>query len=278
MLSSSDDTWSGFDDSVDKLQRRISLSKAVKVNAASLREQTREVAQFYFRQTRPELQALGVEADLISQLDASVQRLLRLSSAASGKRSYLTLLKSLSNTIRDVTVAIEVRHAEQAFLSRSPQSDVLSGNETIIYETLLKLVPTAALSYKQAVIDLADKNRISYRGVANEFREALRETLDHLAPDKAITSQPGFKYEQDKKTPTMKQKVRFILRARELPDNAVKPPEDAVALVEERIASLTRSVYERSSISTHVANQRSEIIQMKKYVDAVLAELLGLQA
>jgi len=153
----------------------------------------------------------------------------------------------------------------------------MSKDETIIYETLLKLVPTAALSYKQALLDLAEENRISFRGVATEFREALRETLDHLAPDKDVMVQQNFKLEKDKKTPTMKQKVRFILRMRELPDNAIKPPEDAVEIVEERIASFARSVYERSSISTHVATQKGEVLQVKKYVSTVLAELLGIQ-
>ncbi len=149
--------------------------------------------------------------------------------------------------------------------------------ENIIYETLLQIIPTAALSYKQALVDLADKNRISYRGVANELRETLRETLDHLAPDKVVTSQPNFKFEKDRTKPTMKQKVRYILKARELSENYLKPPEEAVEIVEELIASFTRSVYERSSISTHVTTKRSEVLQIKKYVDAVLAELLGLQ-
>jgi hypothetical protein len=177
----------------------------------------------------------------------------------------------------DVSGAIELRHAEREFLSRSSGAVSLSSNETIIYETLLKLIPTAALSYKQALLDLADENRISFRGAATEFREALRETLDHLAPDKEVAAQQNFKYEKDRKTPTMKQKVRFILRMRDLPDNAIKPPEDAVEIVDERIASFARSVYERSSISTHVATQKNEVLQVKNYVNTVLAELLGIQ-
>lgn len=260
-----------------KLQRSISRSKSVNVNASNLIKQAKEVVQFYFRQTRPELQILGVESNLVSQLDEAMQTLLNLSNGKNRKSSYLGLLTSLLETIARVSGDIELRHAEKAYQSRSPQAPTLSRDENIIYETLLQILPTAALSYKQALLDLAEKDRISYRGVANELREALRETLDHLAPDKDVASQPNFKYEKDKKTPTMKQKVRYILKARELPDNALKPPEDAIEIIEDRIASFTRSVYERSSISTHVAAQRNEVLQIKRYVDTVLAELLGLQ-
>jgi hypothetical protein len=277
MSGQSESAWDSFGNTIEKLHKRISQSKAVNVNAANLKGQTQEAVQFYFRQIHPELQTLGVDSTLIAQINESMQALLRLSKGTHTKKVYLGLLKPLIKLMMDVSGAIELRHAEREFLSRSSTSFSLSKDETIIYETLLKLIPTAALSYKQALLDLAEENRISFRGVATEFREALRETLDHLAPDKDVTTQPNFKFEKDKKTPTMKQKVRFILRMRELPDNAIKPPEDAVEIVEERIASFARSVYERSSISTHVSTQKSEVLQVKKYVSTVLAELLGLQ-
>jgi len=277
MSGQSESAWDSFGNAIEKLHKRISQSKAVNINAANLKGQTQDVVQFYFRQIHPELQTLGVDSTLIAQINESMQALLRLSKGTHSKKVYLGLLKPLIKSMMDMSGAIELRHAEREFLSRSSTSISLSKDETIIYETLLKLIPTAALSYKQALLDLAEENRISFRGVATEFREALRETLDHLAPDKDVTAQPNFKFEKDKKTPTMKQKVRFILRMRELPDNAIKPPEDAVEIVEERIASFARSVYERSSISTHVATQKGEVLQVKKYVSTVLAELLGLQ-
>lgn len=269
--------WINFCEATAKLQSNISKSQAVNVNSSTLRQQAKEEAQIYFRQARPELQALNIEADYISQLDEIMQLLLKMSNGKNSKRAYLNLLKPISKIIMDIDGAIELRHSEKAFQSLSSQPNTLSDLEVNIYSTLLKLIPTAALSYKQAITDIADKNRISYRGTANELREALRETLDHLAPDNMVTSQPNFKYEKDKTSPTMKQKVRFILKARGLASNAMKPPEEAVEMVEERIAAFARAIYERSSISTHVASERSEVIQMKNYVNAVLAELLVLQ-
>jgi hypothetical protein len=277
MNSQTESAWESFNSAIEKLHKKISQSKAVNVNAANLKEQAQEAVQTYFRKIHPELQTLGVDSALIAQVDESMQGLLRLSKGTHSKKMYLGLLKPLIKSLVDVSGAIELRHAEREFLSRSSGAVSLSSNETIIYETLLKLIPTAALSYKQALLDLADENRISFRGAATEFREALRETLDHLAPDKEVAAQQNFKYEKDRKTPTMKQKVRFILRMRDLPDNAIKPPEDAVEIVDERIASFARSVYERSSISTHVATQKNEVLQVKNYVNTVLAELLGIQ-
>jgi hypothetical protein len=52
-----------------------------------------------------------------------------------------------------------------------------------IIETLEKLLPSAAASYKQGASDLKQAQRYSWRGPATDFRESLRETLDHLAPD-----------------------------------------------------------------------------------------------
>jgi hypothetical protein len=68
---------------------------------------------------------------------------------------------------------------------------------------------------------------MSWRGPATDFRESLRETLDHLAPDSAVKAEPGFKLEQNTSGPTMKQKVRFILKKRgvsKLLCNHPRPP------------------------------------------------------
>jgi len=271
------DTWANFNNTLDLLKKGITRSKTANVNASEIRQQAKDVTQSYFRQIRPELQSLGLDINLVSKLDISFQNLLKLSNGLNAKTSYLVLFKNLSTVLEEAEIAIELRYAEKAFLSLSPQSDILTGLESIIYNTLLELVPNAALSYKQAIIDLGVKDRISYRGVANEFREALRETLDHLAPDKDVEAQPNFKYEKDKSTPTMKQKVRYIFKARGLASNAIKVPENAVEIIDERVASFARSTYERSSISTHVASSKNEVLQMRNYLNAILAELLGLQ-
>jgi Predicted pPIWI-associating nuclease len=138
------------------------------------------------------------------------------------------------------------------------------------------LVPSAALSYRQAIIDLADEHRISFRGPALELREALRETLDHLAPDDAVTSADGYVQEKGRSGPTMKQKVRFILKARGRSKSSSTVPEQTMTTVDEMVGTLTRSIYDRSSVASHIASERKTVIQVRRYVVAVLHDLLEL--
>jgi hypothetical protein len=42
------------------------------------------------------------------------------------------------------------------------------------------------------------------------------------------------------------------------------------------IGEMARSVYDRSSLATHVATERKNVIQLKRYVDAVLQDILEL--
>ncbi len=104
----------------------------------------------------------------------------------------------------------------------------------------------------------------------------MRETLDYLAPDDDVVAQPNFKLEKDQSKPTMKQKARFILKARGMKAKALKTPEQAIDIIEEKVSLFARSTYTRSNISAHVATEISEILYMKNYLNAVLAELLAL--
>jgi hypothetical protein len=96
-------------------------------------------------------------------------------------------------------------------------------------------------------------------GTANELREALREVIDHLAPDEEILRVSGFKLERGQTKPTHKQKVRHILRSRDVPATARKAPEETTTLVEELTASVARASYQRTSVSTHIVTARAEV-------------------
>lgn len=142
-----------------------------------------------------------------------------------------------------------------------------------VTDKLHALVPSAALSYQQAILDLKDDKRISFRGPALELREALREILDHLAPDSEVTSAPGYVQEKDRTGPTMKQKVRFIMKKKEK-RHISDAPEQAAAAFEESIAALTRAVYKLSSKATHAAGERQSVVQLRRYVVAILHEII----
>jgi hypothetical protein len=150
-----------------------------------------------------------------------------------------------------------------------------SDTEQKILSALTNRLPSAALSYRQALFDLSDAERVSFRGTAHELREAVREVLDQLAPDEKVLNSVGFKLERDRTKPTMKQKVRFIFRDRKRNPAESGPPEDAADAIAETIASMARSTYERGSMSAHTQRTKEEVLRVKRYVEAVLHDILG---
>jgi Predicted pPIWI-associating nuclease len=237
--------------------------------ASALRKEAKDVALQYFRQARPVLQDLALD-DQLDTLNARFQSLIELSERNSAKASYKKHTAVIRKLMPKVTSRIELTQGIMETGLNTTKED-----ERVI-QTLEGLVPSAALSYKQAIIDLADDRRISFRGPALELREALRETLDHLAPDDAVTTADGYVQEKGREGPTMKQKVRFILKARGQSKSSSSVPEQTTMTVDEMVGTLTRSVYDRSSVVSHVASERKTVIQIRRYVVAVLHHLLEL--
>ena len=74
----------------------------------------------------------------------------------------------------------------------------------------------------------------------------------------------------------MKQKVRFILKARDEGSKAIDMAETAADAVESIIGGLARSAYDAGSVATHIYTERRTVVQLKRYVEAVLLHLLEL--
>jgi predicted pPIWI-associating nuclease len=153
-------------------------------------------------------------------------------------------------------------------------SNNLTGDEKRLLSTIEKLVPSAGVSYRQAVMDLGDENRRSFRGPALELREVLREILDHMAPDKEVLGSQNFQLEKGRTGPTMKQKVRYICRVSRIGKTRASSREDSASAVDAIVGDLTRSIYDRGSLATHVASERGEVLKLKRYVEAVLHDIL----
>jgi len=226
----------------------------------------RIMARAYFELVRPELDAVKQRAGLVEEIDFVFQALLQLATASREKEAYLGQLAELRPYLMEATIDV--------MKARGASRLLLSGTERAILETLAKMLPLTSVSYEQALRDLSQGKRVSWRGTANELREVLREVIDYLAPDDKVTAAPGFQVELGQNAPTQKQKVRFILRARRSPSAAVAVAEASLATAEETVATLARSTYQRTNASTHTATDRSEIRKLKGYVDALLAELL----
>lgn len=258
---------------VEHLQGRLKKSSAMNVNASGLREEARQLAQYWFREARPECVAEGLGNEDLTAMDSVLQRLNQLALGGNAKSSYQRVLRDLRQQRPQLESLALTARAGTVGLGRGA---VRTPSEVGILKTLGLMLPGSATCYEQVLRDLADIDRVSYRGTATELREVVREVLDHLAPDADVMGSGGFKLERDRIAPTMKQKARFILKARGVGESSRTAPEQAVAMLEEHIASLARSVYERGSASTHGPTSRIQVLTFKGFADAVLAELLQL--
>lgn len=267
------ESWDKLWSDIDALRSAIGRSLAVNVNASRLRGQAQEVVQLYFREVRPELLSVGIGDEALRSTDGEMQALLQLAQGRNVKTSYVRVLRNIERRRFPLAALRERRLGEAAV--RSPRGTSGYGDtEQRILGTLKAMLPDAAASYEQAIIDLRNSTRISWRGTAVEFREVVREVLDHLAPDDDVMKEPGFSLERERIAPTMRQKASFVLRSRNLSGTSRKVPQDAIGVVDELTATFVRSTYERGSASTHGAPEKREIERLKMYVDTVLMELL----
>ncbi|SRR5216684_3387955 len=262
--------WQALSEAFAQFIGHFGRSTSVNVNSSMLRSEAKSVAQQYFRRTRPALVPMGME-DQLAELDVPFQNLIQLSEGRNAASSYRKQIKRVRKTIPRVTGQLETK------LGADPTDAVTQTEaEAKIISMLAGLLPSAGLSYQQAIVDLSDSSRLSFRGPAVELRETLREVLDHLAPDDDVMKADAFKLEKDRTKPTMKQKVRFILRARGQSKATTAVPEDMTTNVESVIGDLTRSVYNLGSIATHVAGEREAVVRLKRYVEVVLHDILAL--
>jgi hypothetical protein len=263
--------WGELRDALGAYHSRLNRVQTNHVNSKGLKDQSKEIAQLFFRNVRPALINYHLD-EFIEPLTGAFQALLELSEGRNLTASYKRHLTAIRRLVPRVTSQIAMRAPLPGFAVSS------SENDSKIIDTLSRLVPSASLSYQQAIGDLADPRRLSFRGPAHELREALREVLDHLAPDDEM-SKEGVRFEKgqddkDRTTYTMKQKVRFIFRARERSMTESAVPEKATATIDALIADMTRSTYDRGSLSAHKERGKKSIEQLKRYVDVILHDLL----
>lgn len=251
---------------IGKLDSLIDGARGKSVASSVVQPFASAIARSYFESVRPELVDARARAGLVDELDGTLQELLRLATAPREKSAY-ALLANLTALLLDATVVLMKAKGERRL--------VLSQTEKGILDTLGTILPASADSYEQAMRDIAEGTRVSWRGTANELREVLREVMHHLAPDEAVTSAPGYGHEDGQTRPTQRQRVRYILGARRSSAEAVEVAEASLTTVDETVATLARKTYTRSNSSTHGGKGATEIRNLKRYIDALLAEFLA---
>jgi hypothetical protein len=256
---------------IDQLIGAIEGIKAAKIKSPAFKQDAIELAKLYFQSSRDSL-AQSISQDKLAPVDESWQQLIRLAHGRSPRASYEKCLTSLKKSMTELNILV-ISNPKRSSL----QAHRFTASESVLIKTLEGLVPSAAASYIQGILDLASKDRVSYRGCAGEFREAFREILDHLAPDDDVMKAHGYTPERDRKTPTMKQKVRFILKSRGMNQTRSNVAEKSLELIESLHGDIARAIYDRASIATHLETTRDEVFQLKRYVDTILFDLLAIQ-
>ncbi|MBK9240908.1 MAG: hypothetical protein IPL75_11735 [Acidobacteria bacterium] len=252
---------------VERERSALNRVKNPQLHSARARESLRGIVERYFNEVRPSVAGDPTTSQHIEGVDAAMQALLSLCHKKGSVQKYRDLLRQAKGHLIHLDSGIVARAGRQGGDDRNNQ-------DIRIVTTLRALLPSAGLSYEQALLDLSAGERLSWRGPATDLREALRETLDHLAPDNDVLGAAGYKQEPNTNGPTMKQKVRYMLRNRGQSKATAATTEDATAAIDEALGTFVRSVYTRSSVSTHTPTDIDEVLRLRDLVRVVLGELL----
>lgn len=263
-----------FLDALSRLFSTLERAKAMLVSAKKERNHIRSVVQAWFGQYRPAFLVLLADESLFSPIDERLQKMLKLVSAPSSRRTYKILCAYVQRHFRENLLV----PLSRAYWSRVPER-ALTGRDPTVARRLLKLDSALADSYEQVADDLSDENRKTYRGTAAELREVLRGVLECLAPDEKVKSTDWYKEarrsgDRREDNPTLSERTKFILRQRNKESAAVEAAESYMQSVEERLGQVVRVSYRLASTATHVGAEKAGVAQQLRYVNALLAELL----
>lgn len=253
---------------VEAVRKNLNGIKAIQLQSDTIKTDIRKIIEDYFNELRPSILSDSMQDAHFINIDKEMQELLPLCHIRASTKKYKAHLFNIRKFLIE---------ADSTIVSSLRTSTVHNDIDLKIIQTLDRILPSAGLSYKQAIQDLTAEQRFSWRGPATDLRESLRETLDHLAPDDNVKTMPGYRQSVETGGPTMKQKVKYILSKRGITKTKSETAENAIDAIETSIGTFVRSVYTRSSISTHTPTNKSEVITVRNFVRVVLTELLEIE-
>lgn len=253
---------------INSLELFIKKNEGLQVRNERKKKKIQLFIDDYFRTQREALLQTSSELP-INNIDTLMQDMLSLTHKDAIQLSYLQILSELKKSFQEIDKITLVVQLPRNEMNHS-EIDIK------IIETLNKIVPSAAKSYEQALIDLRSDKRLSWRGPATDIREAIRETLDYLAPDDDVMKESGFKFEADCKGPTMRQKAKFILKNRKVNDTELSNNQASLQVIEDSVGAYIRTVYKRANVSTHTPTEKPEVLRIKQHAVIVFQEILSL--
>lgn len=265
---------SEFADVIERLLIRLEGGRSATVSSRAERVNIRSVVGAWFGEYRSAfLQMIGDE-QLLAPMDGLLQEILRRASETSARRTVTRDVRSTRRYFNDNLLV----PLSRAYWSRAPQQSP-AGFDREAESRLRQLDADLADSYAQAVYDVEDEARLSYRGPAAELRELLTGALHILAPTERVQAMDWYREARrsgarSESTPTRAERVRFILRSRSQGSTQTETAETFMSSVEERLAGVVNSTYKRGSAAAHGGTERSEVQQLLQYINALLRELL----
>lgn len=265
---------SEFLDVLGRLMTRLRARKAPELSGEGELRYLRSVIGAWFSQYRGAFVAVIGEGEAIAAIDEKMQSLLKLASDGSARRTVLRLCKSIIEHFKEKLLV----PLSRGYWSLAPQRSP-AGYDEDVGKKLSALDADLAQSYFQVVLDVEDADRLTYRGTAAELREVVTDVLHTLAPTEEVQATDWYKEARrsglrKETTPTRAERTRFILRSRVQGSAVSDAAESYMKTVEERLAELVNATYRRGSAAAHSGAERSELVSLLPYVNALLKELL----
>src|SRR5262245_41599801 len=133
MSDANHDAWESLGQKLAAFRSALARCRSVNVNTTSLKSQSKELVQFYFRQARPTLHPVGFSEESLGAIDGEMQEVLRLSNGNNRKSYYTDHLKRIE--------------AERTALDS--QREVLLSRKAVAAATV---VPVARSTIEQAIL------------------------------------------------------------------------------------------------------------------------------
>ncbi|MCE2512070.1 MAG: hypothetical protein J4F50_05830 [Acidimicrobiia bacterium] len=236
------------------------------VTARDDAQRMRALSAGWMKEYRPVFaSSLGV-VDQLVQVDDDVTWLRSRSGVRTESSEFCARLRRIARTISRELLPVYDANRWSLASNIANQSE-----DGPILKRLTTVDEALARSYRQALLDLNDPNRLTYVGPATELREVLGVTIRRLSPpDNEIVDKPWFKGHLGK--PTRAERIRAILGDKE----RSAPPTQTLEIIDSAIGSVARSTYERASAVTHLGRNtpQEEVDKLRTWVEAVLGEIL----
>lgn len=252
------------------LQSTLRRSKGKTVSLEEVRTLSKSVANLWVHDISPLARLASNTESALESIDTLMDQLVSHTLRPTKKEIYFA-------TVRD---ALSI-YDRQVFVHLHKQvGSVLAGVATVgdssITDALAKISESLVAGYQQVHKDLADENRISWRGPADEIREVLRELLESLAPDDLVKKAPWYKQEANTEGPTQAQRARYALEQRSTQSHRVSAAQETANLVEQSVSRLVRKTFQRANNAAHTSQDRDEVKRILGYFDLLAKDLLGL--